>query len=84
MTVTRRTAKAATTVSLFFGLWALSVAVTPFFPSAVVPGGVGFGLGWAGRRAGSSGGWRRAATVGIAINAATIVIVLLIALALVT
>jgi len=80
---TGRTAKASTVISLVFGLWALAIAIGPFFPTAVAVAAVGFGCGLIGRRAGSADRWGHAATVGLAVNALAVAIVVLITLAVV-
>lgn len=73
-----RTAKGATVLALAFGLWALAVAITPFFPSAVPTAAIGLTFGWIGLRAGSVQGWRHAAIIGLAINALAVAVVLFI------
>ena len=80
----RHAARAGTIVSLVFGLWALVAAVTPFFPSAVVPAVPGIGLGLLALGKESVRRWRRAALVGLALNclAVAIVVVIFVALAI--
>jgi hypothetical protein len=78
----RRTARIATIVSLIFGLWALAVAITPFFPSAVVAAAVGLALGLLALRTEKATGWRRAAVVGLALNVVAFAIVFVIFVAL--
>ena len=67
-------------MSLILGVWALATAVTPFFPSALAPAAVGLALGSIALRTERAAAWRRAAAVGLGLNAlaiATVVVVFL-------
>jgi len=77
------TAKAGTVLSVLFGLWALVVAASPFFPSAAGAAAFGLAFGLIAVRAGAVQRWRKAAFVGIAANCVALAaVVVLLALAL--
>jgi hypothetical protein len=78
----RRLARAATIFSVVFGLWALGVALTPFFPGALVASASGAAFGWIALRKENVARWRRAAVLGLLLNAVAIAIVFVIFVAL--